>query len=88
MDVEVATPPPEESVRETEERENAEEGGDDHACDFDAEPGAVGEGVEGVRWLFLVSFRDHDLAGGEGFLGLRVAKLRDRERSWDTHDAR
>lgn len=88
VDVEVAAPPGEEAVDEADEGDDTEEDGGDHAGNLDAGPGAVGEGVQGVRGLgFLVVMGHDDAAGGESFLLLGPAQLRSRERGGDAHDA-
>ena len=87
-DVNVLAPPAEKTIDETDEGDNAEKRGDDHASDLDTEPCAVGESVDGVGGAVLIVIGDNDAAGGYGLFGLWVAHLGDGEGSWDGHDAR
>ncbi|KAH6603754.1 hypothetical protein Trco_007200 [Trichoderma cornu-damae] len=87
VDVDVVAPPGEEAVDEADGGEDAEERGDDGAANLDAEPGAVGEGVQGVFGLVLVVVGDDDAAGGQGLLRLGIAELGDGQGGGDGHDA-
>lgn len=83
----VAGPPAEEAVNEPHERDDAQQRGDDHAGDLQAEPRAVGERVQRVRRLVLLVVGHHHVARRERLLGLRVPHLRDGEGRRDRHDA-
>ena len=87
IDVQVFTPPSEQSIDEAEEGENAEESSDNHTTDSETEPRTVGESVETVRWLLLVVLGNCDFAGCESLFGFGVAELGDGEGGWDGHDA-
>lgn len=61
-DLQVLAPPAEKAVDEADKGDDAQQGGRDHAGDLQAEPGAVGKGVQGVGGLVLVIVGDHDAA--------------------------
>lgn len=86
-DVDVSTPPAQEAVDQADQGDDAEQGGDDHSGDLDAQPGPVGEGVEGVRGPVLVVVRDDAATRGDGLLRLRVPHLTHGQRRGDGHDA-
>ena len=86
-DAEVLAPPAEQAVDEAQQGEDAQQRGDDHARDLQAQPSAVGEGVQRVGRPVLLVVRDDDPARRQRLLGLRVAQLRDGQAGRDAHDA-
>lgn len=75
VQVEVAAPPGEEGVDESDERNNAQESCDNHAGNLDTEPSTVRERVKHVGGLVLIIIRDNDTASSESLLFLRVSQL-------------
>lgn len=88
VNVEVSSPPGEETVDQAHSGNNAEERGDDGTGDLDTKPSTVGEGVEGVLSLVLVIIGNHDTASRKSLLGLRISHLGDGQGGGDRHDAR
>lgn len=84
VQVDVAAPPGQETVDQAEQGDDAEQRGHDHAGDLETEPGAVGEGVEGVGGLVLVVGHD-DFAGGKRFFDFGVAQLAHCDGGGDRH---
>lgn len=80
-------PPGEEAVDQTDEGDDAEEGGGDHGCNFQTEPRAHREGVQGVGGPVLLVVGDDDPARCEAFLFLWPAELGAGERGGNTHHA-
>ncbi|TKW55004.1 hypothetical protein CTA1_13402 [Colletotrichum tanaceti] len=89
VDAEIPADPSQDAVDEGDEGDDAEEGGQDHAGHLEAEPGAVGKGVDGVgRLVVFVVVGHRDAALGQALLGLRVPQLRDGDAGGNGHDAR
>ena len=88
VDVDVSSPPGQETVDESDEGDDTEQRADDTAGDLDTEHGTDGEGVQRVLQLFILVLRDDDVSSGERLLGLGVTELGDGQRRGDGHDAR
>jgi hypothetical protein len=88
VDVKVTSPPSHQTVDEADGGKDTEDGGDDAASDLQTEPGAVGEGVQGILSLVLVIVGNDDASGRQGLFGLGVSKLGHGKGSRDRHDAR
>lgn len=87
VDVDVVTPPGEESIDETNGGENAEKRSNDGTTNLDTEPSTVGKSVQGVFSLVLVIVGNDDAASGERLLGLGVTQLGDGKGRRNGHDA-
>ncbi|KFY34257.1 hypothetical protein V494_06924, partial [Pseudogymnoascus sp. VKM F-4513 (FW-928)] len=69
--VKIVSPPRQHGVHQAQQTQNTQQRRDDHARDLEAEPAAVGKGVECVGGaLFVLDFRDHDAACCERLFGL------------------
>lgn len=88
VDVEVTSPPGEQTVDETNKGDDTEEGGDDAASNLETKPCTVGESVESVLSLVLVIVRDDNTTSSQRLVGLGVSKLGHGQRGGDGHDAR
>lgn len=86
VEVDVAAPPGEETVNQTQESNNTQECANDHTGDLKTKPSAVGEGVKSVGSLVLIVIGNDDASSGEGLLRFGVAEFGQSKRSWDTHD--
>lgn len=83
----VLAPPTEKAVDKSNNGNDAQKSGNDHASNLDTEPGTVGKSVKGVRGPVLVVLGNHNATRCEGLLRLGVAHLGDSQRSRNRHDA-
>lgn len=87
VDVEVATPPGQETVDQADDSEDAKNRSNDGTGNLDTQESTVGESVQSVLSLFLGLLGNDDTTSGEGFLDLGVTQLRDGQRGGNGHDA-
>jgi hypothetical protein len=83
----VASPPRQQARDKVQQCDDDKECGDDHAGDFDSQPGTVGQSLQDVLALVGIVFRHNDLAGGQGLFLLGVAQVAQSERGRNGHDA-
>lgn len=86
-DVEGSSDISQETVDHGNESDNSQDIGQNETSDTETEPGAVGEGVQGILCLAVVA-GDGDLASGERLLSLRPAKLANCDTGRDRHHRR
>lgn len=83
----VLAPPTEKAVDKSNNGNDTEESGDDHASNLDTKPGTIGKSVKGVGGLVLIVLGNHNAARGQGLLRLGVTHLGNSQGSRDRHDA-
>ena len=91
VDVEIPPPPGEQAVGQGNQRDDTQQRGTHQAGDLDAQPGAVGKGMQGIgRPVVRLLIRGHhDGAGRERVaFGLGPSQLGGGQRRGDAHDAR
>ena len=75
VEVDIAAPPSQNTVHQSEQSNHTKQNCDDHACYFDSKPGTLGKSMETIsRWTRLVGW-NYNSACGERFFFFRISQV-------------